>query len=98
MRSISTIILLACAACFFSCRSKNSDPQVSIVAKWNLQQEHVVVYRDDAKVLDTVLTASGQTHGMAQFNSDGSYTSLAAYAGNTSSIIQTVPPSSESNT
>jgi hypothetical protein len=49
MKATPVLVLVAYAACFFSCGSQKSDPQSPIVGKWSLQQEHVVVYLDKVK-------------------------------------------------
>jgi len=98
MKSLHLFIVFACLTCFFSCGSKKSDPQSPIVAKWTLQQEHVVVTVDNTTTLDTMLTSGGATHGMAQFNSNGSYSSSAGYDPGNTSLSNKVPASSQSNT
>lgn len=92
MKPIHILTLVACSIFLFSCGSKKSDPQSPIVAKWTLQQDHAVLYKDGVKTLDTVLTAGGPTQGMAQFNSDGSYRSTSVFS--TTNLYSRVSPSS----
>ncbi|MGN6178543.1 MAG: hypothetical protein ACTHNW_05150 [Mucilaginibacter sp.] len=99
MKPLYTFSLFACAICFFSCGSKKSaDPQSPIVAKWTLQQEHVVVTVDNATTLDTVLKPIGSTYGTIQFNSNGTYSASSVYNTGGTSLQQTIGPSSQSIT
>ena len=98
MKPLYAIILIACAGCLCSCGGKKNDPQSLIVAKWTLQQEHVVVTYDNATYMDTVLKAGGATHGVALFNSDGSYSSSSVYYTGSTGSLQGLPPSDQNNT
>lgn len=79
MKPLYFLVLSACVTFFCSCNPKKSDPQNPIVAKWTLQQEHAVLYKDNVKIVDTVLNASGATSGNIQFKSDGSFSSSSVF-------------------
>jgi hypothetical protein len=90
MKTLFTSLLLACLAFFFSCGS-NKNSQSAIVAKWNLQQQHAVLYKDNVKIIDTVYNAAAKTYGTAQFNANGTFTSASVYTppGNTLASVPT---------
>jgi hypothetical protein len=85
-------------ACFCSCGKDNTSPQYSIVGKWNLQQQHVVMYLDKVKITDTILAASSTTYATAQFNQDGTFNSMAVYRPDNTSLLQNPGPSSANTT
>jgi hypothetical protein len=97
MKSVFTLLLLAYAICLFSCGSdKNS--QSAIVAKWNLQQQHAVLYRDSVKITDTVYNASAQTYGTAQFNANGTFSSSCVYTPGGNTLASTGSSASSTGT
>jgi len=91
------LLFLISLVCFFSCGKDNTSPPVSIIGKWNLQQQHVVMYKDKVKITDTVLTASATTYATAQFNKDGTFSSAAVYRPNNTSLLQFPGPSSSND-
>ena len=75
MKLLYILIIFAFVGCFFSCGGKSTNSPVTITGKWNLQQEHAVLYEDSVKIIDTVYNASAKTYGTAQFNADGTFSS-----------------------
>jgi len=91
------LLFLISVVCFFSCKKDNTSPPVSIIGKWNLQQQHVLMYKDKVKIIDTVLNASVTTYATAQFNKDGTFSSAAVYRPDNTSLLQFPGPSSSND-
>jgi hypothetical protein len=88
MKPLLILLFAVCVACFYSCSPGHDvTPQNLIVAKWNLQQQHAVLYEDNIKITDTVFNASAITFGVAQFNNNGSFTSSSVYRQGGNSLL-----------
>jgi hypothetical protein len=87
MRRLSIFLLLVFISAFlYSCSKDGKANGVSqvqqqlIVGRWSLKQEKVVQYIDGTVSMDTAYNASSNNIAAAQFNKDGTYSSVSLYS------------------
>jgi hypothetical protein len=88
------VLLCGLAACHKGNGTMGTTTQKAmLLGKWNLQQQHTVLYVDGVKQSDTTLTASAANISNVQFDANGSFASAAVavfgQTGNLSGGLQT---------
>ena len=86
-----------CCACLFSCKPGGSNvvainnAQRLILGNWNLQQEKFTQYVDNAKQIDTLITASSVLVGHAHFDQNGSFSSAGVSLASSTNLAGPAP-------
>jgi hypothetical protein len=86
MRKINFLFVsILLISCVLACKKDskqaallNSNYEL-IFGKWTLQKQHVVIYVDSSKTIDTIYTPSVDDRAEIQFNSDNSYVNTKYY-------------------
>ena len=96
MRRLSILSLLVLTTAFLYSCNKDSKAgglsqtqQQQIIGRWALTQQKVVQYVDGVVKTDTTYNASPNNIATAQFNKDGTYSSISLYSSGVSGSLNT---------
>jgi hypothetical protein len=82
MNKLSSLLSIALISLICACGGKPAKTKQSvIIGTWNLQQQHIVTYKNDTVQVSQESTLEpGKSNATISFNSDGSYTATAVVA------------------